>query len=109
MIQTRFINIVRMLLLMCIMFKSCKVYYEHSVSVEQAVSTEKKVKLILNNNETYTFYKLIKSENQLFGITKINSVTAKKLDTLIVRCNVNGEIAKIKLFKKNIKEIYLQK
>ena len=94
MIQTRFTNIVRMLLLMCIMFKSCKVYYEHSVSVEQAVSTEKKVKLILNNNETYTFYKLIKSENQLFGITKINSVTAYNKTLFIVGPDVNRQTPK---------------
>jgi len=90
------------------MFQGCKIYYHNSVTIEQAIVSEKKLKLTLTNGEKYTFCKLIKKENQLYGITKIHSTTAKKMDSLIVRCTVNGKFAKIKLFKKDIKEIYLQ-
>jgi len=79
------------------------------VTVDQGISSSKKLKVIMVDGESYSFCRLIKKENQLYGITKINSATGRKLDSLIERCSVNGKIAKIKLFENNIKEIHLSK
>lgn len=90
-------------------FHNCKVYNNQSSSINEAVIINKEVKVITENNNTYYFFKLVKIENQLYGITKINSTTAKKLDSLIERCSVNGKIAKIKLFENQIKDVYILK
>lgn len=95
------------LLTFSVLFQGCKTYYDQNVSINEAVSSEKKVKVELINSEKYTFCKLMYKEEQLYGITKINSKAAKSLDTLMVGCTVDGKIAKIKLNKTFIKGIYL--
>lgn len=92
---------------MSILFQSCKVYHTQNVTINEAVSSEKKVKVVLLNNEKYAFCKLIYKQEQLYGITKINSAAATSLDTLMVGCTVDGKVAKIKLNENTIKEIYL--
>lgn len=96
-------------IVICAFFQSCKVYNTQSVSIHEAVSSKKNVKVVLVNNEKYTFCKLVYKKEQLCGITKINSKAAKSLDTLMVGCTVDGKIAKIKLSEYYIKEIYLSK
>lgn len=92
---------------MSILFQCCKVYHKQSVTINEAVSSEQKVKVVLLNNEKYAFCKLIYKQEQLYGITKINSTAATSLDTLMVGCTLDGKIAKIKLSENSIKEIHL--
>ena len=92
---------------MSILFQSCKVYHKQNVTLHEAVSSEKKVKIVLLNNEKYAFCKLVYKQEQLYGITKINSRAATSLDTLMVGCTLDGKIAKIKLNENTIKEIHL--
>lgn len=82
-------------------------YQNSAETVEKAIATEQYVKVVMNDEENYYFCKLILKDDKLYGITKINSATAKKLDSLIERCSVNGKIAKIRLFENEIKAVYL--
>ncbi len=91
-----------------ILCQSCKACYKQNVTINEAVSSEKKVKVVFVNNEEYAFCRLIYKKGQLYGITNINSSVAKSLDTLMVGCTLDGKIAKIKLNKHTIKEINLR-
>jgi hypothetical protein len=102
-----FFRFLAIVIAMLILFQSCKVYHKQNVTINEAVSSEKKVKVHLSNNKKYAFCKLIYKQGQLYGITKINTAAATSLDTLMVGCTVDGKVAKIKLNENTIKEIHL--
>lgn len=104
----KIIQFISILLSFTILFQSCKVYHKQNVTINDAVLSEKSVKIISTTNENYFFYKLFIKDDNLYGVTKINSATAKKLDCNITRCTVDGKKAKINLDQNSIKEIYLK-
>lgn len=106
---SKLIRFIAVLFLFTICFQSCKVYQSQHVPVEEAILSQKRVKVITVNNDKYFFKKLFVKQDTLYGVTKINSVTAKKLDNKIIRCTVDGKMAKIILDTNSIKGIYLQK
>lgn len=105
---SRELKFIAVLLAITMSFQNCKVYHSQNVTVEEAVLSQKKVKIIANNNDKYFFKKIFIQEDTIYGVTKINSATAKKLDCNIKRCSVNDKMAKIILDKNTLKEIYLQ-
>lgn len=107
--QLNKIQFIGLLLGILLTFQYCKSYEKQVGTVERAISTEKYVKVVMNNEENYYFCKLIRKDTCLYGITRINSATAKKLDSLIELCSVDGKIAKIRLFEDRIQAVYLSK
>lgn len=83
---------------------SCNVYYDTPVNVEDALKTQKHVKIVTNKNKEYEFRRLEKVEDQLLGVTKKRSATAKRLKTLPVV--VEGKIWKFELNENNIEFVY---
>jgi hypothetical protein len=102
-----YLKIIVTILVFLMVFQSCKVYQKQPVSLLEAVTSEKKVRVVYLNAEKYAFCKLILNEERLYGVTKIHSRTAKKLDTCIVNCSVDGKVVKIKLQKEQIQDIFL--
>lgn len=105
---SRKLKFIAVLMSVIVLFQSCKVYHIQNVKVEEALLSQKRVKVIAVNNDKYFFKKLFFKEGNIYGVTKIHSVTAKKLDSKIEICSLNDKMAKIILDKNNIKEIYLQ-
>ena len=101
---TKFFIVFLVALLLC---HSCKVYQIHNVTLEEAIASKENVKVIMWDKK-YTFCKLMYKEEQLYGIDKITSTTAKKLDHLMAGCSLDGKIAKFKLDENDIQEIYLR-
>ena len=91
---------------MLLVFQSCKVYQSKTVTVNEAILSTERVKVNNFNNESYKFESLYKENEQLYGYTKIESRTAKKLTEQIVEVNV--KFVKILLSEKTIKEYHLQ-
>lgn len=83
---------------------SCNVYYGTPVNVEDALKTQKHVKIVTNKNKEYEFRRLEKMEGQLLGVTKKRSATAKRLKTAPVV--VEGKIWKFELNENNIEFVY---
>lgn len=50
------------------LLQSCKVYHSKSVSLEEAVKSEKRVKIKTKENRTHKFSKLVLEEGQLYGV-----------------------------------------
>lgn len=93
--------------LVVLLCHSCKVYHTQNVTLDVAIASKDNVKVIMWG-EKYTFCKLMYKGKQLYGIDKITSTTAKKLDHLMVGCSLDGKIAKFKLDENEIQEIYLR-
>lgn len=69
------------LLLLCLAsLQSCSVYHSRPVSVDDAVDSNKRVKVVTNKNKTLEFREVRWEGEDLVGLTRVNSETARKLN-----------------------------
>ena len=96
---------------------SCRVYQTKTVSVDDALSTSKKISLKTNKNvkvksttnDIYKFKYLLKGKGQIYGVANKNSKTSKSLSNQIVQSNIEKNKVKILLTKDQVNEIRLVK
>ena len=92
------------------LLQSCAVhvYDKNSVSVDEAIAYNNRVKAKTFVDVTYEFDDLIREEGQLYGITKRNSKTAKKLIQQIVDENYKNKYVKMAMLENTIKSYHLK-
>lgn len=91
-----------------LLLQSCKVYHSKTVTVDEAIVSQKRVLVKNGIDETYKFDRIEIENDILYGITTRNSPTAKKLSKQVIEENLNGKFVKIRLPEKDIKEYRLQ-
>lgn len=98
----------KLIILLSLLFliQSCNVYRSASITPEEAVAAEKKVRIITTDGEKYKFTRLEKEYDRLIGMTKMRSATAKKLAKKIIQ--TDGRWSKIDLSRLAIDEINLR-
>ena len=89
--------------------QSCKAYQNKTVTVEDAVLVNQKVKVKTFNNDTYEFESLQKENGKLIGIATRKSDAAKKLKDFIIMDNPSNKFVKIDLSDNLVKEIHLKR
>ena len=90
------------------LLQSCKIYRKKTATTDEAIEFHRGVKVVTSNDKTYKFKKLIKEDEQLFGLTKKNSKIAKELSHLISEDEPQKKgYVKINLSDDFIKEIHL--
>lgn len=72
-------------------------------TVDEALMSGEKVKVITENNESYIFRRLHREDESLYGITRQGSSSAKKLNG-----EKDGKMLKVPLLEDNIEEIHLK-
>lgn len=90
------------------LFQSCAVYEEESVSVKKAVESNSKLKLKTTHAAVYKFDEMEKDNENIYGIARMNSKTAKKLVADIVDRNYTDKFVKIAIPEESIEEIRLK-
>jgi len=106
------LKLIALILSVTVLLQSCSVYTYKPTTVVDAVNSgfayTIKVKSI--NNESYTFAKLEKENEQIYGIVKKKSRTASILSNQITEIGVyNYDNVKILLKEEQFKEIYIKK
>jgi hypothetical protein len=96
------------LLLLVLLFQSCKVHQTKSITSDEAIEFQRNVKIKTTTNETYTFESLQKEDGKLYGIAKSNSRTAKKLKDKVIKSDSKNKFVKVILPDDFIAEIYSQ-
>lgn len=61
-------RLVTFFLVVLIFLQSCRVYHRESVTLNQAVKEEKRVKIKTTNNKTLKFKKIVYEEGKYYGI-----------------------------------------
>ena len=84
----------------------CNVYHSSSASVEEAVQSKSRVKVVTTDNVFYEFKRLRMEDNQLVGVTGKNSDTAKGL--INYEQLKNGNYVKIILPRNEIRGVFLK-
>lgn len=82
----------------------CNVYHSGSVSVEEAVESDSRVKVVTTDNVFYEFKKLKRENGELVGVTGKNSDTAKGLTGN--QQTQEGNNVKIVLEERDIRAVY---
>jgi hypothetical protein len=89
------------------LMQSCRLYHSKTATVDEAVFSQKRAEVKTNSNERFSFNYLIKDDDQLYGITKRKSTTAKKLIAQIKEDKSFNKMVGILLPEKDVKEIHL--
>jgi hypothetical protein len=92
------------------LMQSCIVYNKTPVSVEEAIATNRRVKVYTTENETYEFKKLVKEKENIYGIIDnygSNKQARLRIDlaSYIKEIDTEKGLAKI-LLPFEIKEVY---
>ena len=102
-------KLITIALLFVLSLQSCKTYQNKTVTVEDAVLVNQKVKIKTFNNDTYEFESLQKENDKLIGIATRKSDTAEKLKDFIIMDNPSSKFVKIQLADNLVKEIHLKR
>ena len=98
---------IALFLALIFLVSSCRVYHSKTVSVDEAVQSSKRIKVNSYNNEIFKFKQFQKEDGRLYGITRKNSYTAKKLSHQILGENIDRKYVNILLPDTLLKEIHL--
>lgn len=97
--STTRLRTIALLLIGATMFQSCRVYKRESVSLDQAISEGKRVKIRTFDNKTYAYKSIEKKEGVYYGIKMIRKELVRTpIDT--------NNIKKVKLHNKTMSVIY---
>ena len=89
------------------LMQSCRVYDKTTSTVDEALISTSRIKAKTFVDVTYEFDDLIREDGKLYGITKRNTSTAKKLTHQIVDDNLGDRLVKIVVLENTIKSYHL--
>lgn len=69
------------LLSLLILLQSCTVYHSYNSSIDEAIATGNKVKVNVENNDPYKFKKLVRIDDEIFGLVYSKSQSYKLLSS----------------------------
>lgn len=90
------------LLLLCslgILFQSCRVYHHESVALNDAVNSEKRVKIHNKNGKTLKFNRIEEIDEKFYGITE------RRYDLVKTELNIE-ELDRVRLQNKTWSVVY---
>jgi len=91
-----------------ITLQSCVVYHSKIATIDEAIQSDNKIKIITDSDDIYKLNKLKKEDGQIYGVVKKGSETAKKLsDQGLIKFS-DGKYEKIQLTENTISEIHLK-
>jgi len=103
-----YLKLVSLFLIYLITLQSCSVYHSKTASLDEAIRSDNKVKVITSSDEIYKLQKLQKENDQIYGVIKKGSSTAERLyDQGIIKDN-KSKYVNLLLPKNTIKEIHLK-
>jgi len=99
---------IALLLIFLMTLQSCSVYYSKTASVDEAILSDNKVKVITTNNDIYKFEKLQTENDQIYGVLKQKSTKGENLLDQGLLKDYDGKYGKLLLSKDAIQAIHLK-
>lgn len=91
-----------------ITLQSCVVYHSKTATVDEAIQSDDKIKVITDSNDIYKLHKLKKEDGQIYGVVKKGSETAKRLSDQGLIKYSDSKYETILLTENTINEIHLK-
>ena len=89
-----------------ILLQSCTVYHASTSSVDQAISSQSKVKIKVDHDDPYIFKRLERHNENVYGVVNINSTTYKRLRGQVADPNYEKKSALILLSEQDLINIH---
>lgn len=102
------LKLVSILLLIVFLFQNCVVYHSKTTTLDEAVQSGQRVKIITNDNNIYKFKSIQKKDGQVVGLVNKRSSAAKKFSTFQDTIKYKYPIVAVLISENSIKEIYLK-
>jgi hypothetical protein len=99
---------IAVVLMILMSLQSCSVYYAKTATIDEALNSSDKVKIKSPDDAVYKFEKLTKVEEELYGLAKKKSQTAKQLNDQIIWKKSDSKNVSILLTDKNISSVHLK-
>ena len=90
-----------------ILFQSCTVYHSTTASVDEAIQSSNKVKVVVPGEDPYKFLNLVRIDNEIYGVAKKKSNTSNLLQAQITDTSYQGKYNLIELNDQNLQDIRL--
>ena len=87
---------------------SCSVYYSKTATMDEAIQSDDKVKVITSTNDTYKFKKLQRENDKIYGVIKKGSTKAENLMDQGLIEDFDKKYGKLLLSEITINDIYLK-
>jgi len=91
-----------------ILLQSCTVYHSTTASVDEAIQSSNKVKVVVPGEDPYKFLNLVRIDNEIYGVAKKKSNTSNLLKAQITDTSYEGKYNLIKLNDQNLQDIRLK-
>ena len=91
-----------------ILLQSCTVYHSTTASVNEAIQSSNKLKFDAPDKDSYKFMKLIRIDNEIYGVAKKKSYASKELQAQITDTSYEGKYNLIKLHDQDLQDIRLK-
>lgn len=102
------LKMLSLIMSLTILVQSCVAYHSSAASIDEAVQSNDKIKLVSATKDTYVFQELQRENGNIYGITKRKSVTADLLSSQIVADTKDQKNVKILLRDDQLNNIHLQ-
>ena len=102
------LKLVSILLLIVFLFQNCVVYHSKTTTLDEAVQSGERVKIITNDNNIYKFKSIQKKDGQVVGLINKRSSTAKKFSAFQDTIKYKYPFVAVLISENSIKEIYLK-
>lgn len=99
MIVKKRVQLISIVLMILILFQSCRVYHKENVSIDKAVTEQKRVRIKTKTGQKSKFKKIILDSSQYYGIKKVKG----KYTRVLIQPN---DIESLRLHNKTMSIIY---
>lgn len=99
---------ISMFLIFLMTLQSCVVYHSKIATIDEALQSNNKVKIITDSNDIYKLHKLKREDGQIYGVIKKGSETAERLSDQGLMKYSDSKYETILLEDGKIKEVHLK-
>ena len=97
---------ISLVLALLFLFQSCKIYHSKSISIDNAMQSGDNVKIKINDDFAYTFVRIIREDDRIYGVTSSKSETIEYLENMGFEIIQEGKYVKINLPENKIESIH---
>ena len=102
------LKFIALVLVFIMTLPSCNIYYSKTATMDEAIQSDNRVKIITSTNDIYKFKKLQKEDDQIYGVIKKGSNKAEDLMDQGLLEDYNDKYEKLLLSKVTIQKIHIK-
>lgn len=107
---SRFFRLLAIFMGVLMGLESCSIYHKSTASLDEAVDSQARTKLVMENNSVYKFRSIQEEDGEYYGLARKNSATAKELGNAEreIKADHNDKLKSFLINSESVKEVHLK-